>query len=197
MTKIEKILIALVFVAFFTLVVFLWGYNVGLRHERENRAFSETLTEQVDTTTVTEVKEVTAPKETAKTTISEVAVPTPKDTTALPVEQKVYRDSSFTAYVSGVEVPGVEPKLDSIQIRTETKYIDRVVTRTVTEPVKKNHIGIELAGGTDFSRLCYLPLEAVYYHDEKFFSVGVGAGYDFMSKKPVVEAKFKINIFNF
>lgn len=56
----------------------------------------------------------------------------------VPVSQKTYSDSLYTAWVSGYE-----PHLDSIKIYNRTQYI----TRTITKQPKRSHFGIGLQGG--------------------------------------------------
>lgn len=56
----------------------------------------------------------------------------------VPVSQKTYSDSLYTAWISGYE-----PHLDSIKIYNHTQYI----TRTITKQSKRSHFGIGLQGG--------------------------------------------------
>lgn len=53
----------------------------------------------------------------------------------VPVEQKVYEDSTFTAYVSGVR-----PRLDSIRVYQKTEFFER--TREITK-YKKWTFGLQ------------------------------------------------------
>lgn len=61
------------------------------------------------------------------------------DSVLIPITQKVYEDSLYTAYVSGYR-----PCLDSITVRERitTQYVYETRTR-----VKKNRIGVGLVGG--------------------------------------------------
>ncbi len=77
-----------------------------------------------------------------------------RDTTiqgvTLPIEQKVYKDDDYTAYVSGVA-----PQLDSIQVFPKTIYQDRLINteKKVPYPVKDTkRWGIGLSVGYGFSR---------------------------------------------
>lgn len=56
----------------------------------------------------------------------------------VPIEQVVYRDTSYTAWVSGYH-----PALDSIQIFQQTKVVE--VTRTISE--KPKHWGVGVSAG--------------------------------------------------
>ena len=73
-------------------------------------------------------------------TDSLVLIDTINNTVALPVEQKIYKDSNYTAYISGFY-----PKLDSISVynRMETKYI----TIQNTYKVKRWGLGIQVGYG--------------------------------------------------
>lgn len=55
----------------------------------------------------------------------------------VPREQKVYEDSTYTAYVSGVK-----PKLDSIRVYQTTKLIERTIKET-----KVRHWSYGIQGG--------------------------------------------------
>ena len=80
-------------------------------------------------------------------------------------EQKVYADSTYTAYVSGYQ-----PNLDSIEVypKTVTKIITNDITKTVTK-VKKPKWAISVGGG-------------VGYNGKIEPYVGVNAGYVIWSK---------------
>lgn len=58
----------------------------------------------------------------------------------IPIVQKRYEDSLYTAWVSGFE-----PKLDSIRIYTPE--IQTTVTRTVYEPTPLLTLGVQVGGG--------------------------------------------------
>ena len=59
--------------------------------------------------------------------------------TALPIESKVYKDSSYTAYISGYNA-----QLDSIYIRNPTTYI---TTNTVKIITRNKRFNIGVIGG--------------------------------------------------
>lgn len=56
--------------------------------------------------------------------------------TALPIESKVYKDSSYTAYISGYNA-----QLDSIYIRSPTTYITTNTEKIITRN-KRFNIGV-------------------------------------------------------
>ena len=77
-----------------------------------------------------------------------------RDTTingqSVTIEQKVYKDDDYTAYVSGVA-----PQLDSIQVFPKTIYQDRLINteKKVPYPVKDTkRWGVGLSVGYGFSR---------------------------------------------
>lgn len=74
-------------------------------------------------------------------------LPTPQDTTPLPIEKKVYDDS-----ISTIQISGIQPKIDKIEyhIPQKTVYVDKVVE---VPQVKK------------------------WYEDRFIFSAGVYTGY--------------------
>ena len=80
-----------------------------------------------------------------------------RDTLYLPIEQKVYKDSNYTAWVSGYH-----PKLDSIYIRENTLIKE---VKNVYKP-KRWGIGLQLGYG-------YNGLNVAPY-------VGVGVSYNFI-----------------
>lgn len=61
-----------------------------------------------------------------------------------PIVQKVYGDSTYTAYVSGPKFGSVGPQLDSINVRQ--MYVTREITNTVVER-KHWHFGIGTGAG--------------------------------------------------
>lgn len=65
-------------------------------------------------------------------TDSVVRVDTVTKEVIIPISQKVYKDSSYTAWVSGYR-----PRLDSI------KVVNSVVTRNVVRPAKRLGVGIQ------------------------------------------------------
>lgn len=85
--------------------------------------------------------------------------------TILVKEQKVYSDSTYTAWVSGYQT-----NLDSIEVyqRTVTNYITNEVTKTVTK-IKKPKWVISVGGG-------------IGYNGKVEPYVGLNAGYVIWSK---------------
>ena len=62
----------------------------------------------------------------------------------IPIEQKIYSDSSYTAFVSGYNA-----QLDSIHIRSPTTIINREIERVITHTkIKRFNIG--LIGGVGY-----------------------------------------------
>ena len=85
--------------------------------------------------------------------------------TILIKEQKVFKDSTYTAWVSGYQ-----PELDSIEVypKTVTNYITTEVTKTVTKTKKPKWV-ISVGGG-------------VGYNGKIEPYVGLNAGYVIWSK---------------
>lgn len=77
-----------------------------------------------------------------------IPVPGPRDTITLhdsidvpiPIMQKRYEDSLYTAWVSGYE-----PNLDSIDLRLPT--ITETVTKTIVKPSPLITVGLQVGGG--------------------------------------------------
>lgn len=86
------------------------------------------------------------------------AVPgdTVRDTVYLPITQKIYKDSLYTAYVSGYRA-----KLDSIEVYSKTR------TMFVREQAKRKRFGLGVQAGYGFSGNKVSPY------------VGVGVSYSF------------------
>ena len=73
-------------------------------------------------------------------------VPSVSQQIALPVEQKRYDDSLYTAWVSGYR-----PSLDSIEIRVPE--VTRTVTKTIVKTAPRVSVGVQVGGGVGvFSR---------------------------------------------
>lgn len=60
----------------------------------------------------------------------------------LPITQRIYKDSNYTAWVSGYQ-----PKLDSIHTYNKMVYTTRTIERTVTKPPNRWGIGINAGYG--------------------------------------------------
>ena len=89
-----------------------------------------------------------------------VPVPVPgdtvRDTLHLPITQKIYKDSLYSAYVSGYRA-----KLDSIEVYSKTRTV------FVRERVKRKRFGLGVQAGYGFSGNKLTPY------------VGVGVSYSF------------------
>lgn len=73
-------------------------------------------------------------------TVASVCIVGDSATVTLPVEQRVYQDSLYTAYVSGYR-----PRLDSILLRLPHTYT--TVTRTVNKAARRWAIGPTVGAG--------------------------------------------------
>ena len=81
---------------------------------------------------------------------------TVRDTVYLPITQKIYKDSLYTAYVSGYRA-----KLDSIEVYSKTRTV------FVRERAKRKRFGLGVQAGYGFSGNKVSPY------------VGVGVSYSF------------------
>jgi hypothetical protein len=70
----------------------------------------------------------------------------------LPITQRVYRDSSYTAWVSGYK-----PSLDSIHTYNKMVYTTRTIERTITKPPRKWGIGINAGYGYGINSKLFEP----------------------------------------
>lgn len=99
----------------------------------------EAKTVKTDTLYIRDTIEVEVPKDSIvyrdRKVTDTLYLPTPKDTTPLPIEQKHYVDTLADIYISGYE-----PNIDSINyhIPTKTIYVDRVVEKQQKDPWHKN-----------------------------------------------------------
>ena len=92
-----------------------------------------------------------------------IKVPVPQSDTvhdsievSVPIVQKRYEDSLYTAWVSGYE-----PALDSIDLRLPT--IKETITKTITKPSPLVNFGVQIGGGYGV------------IHRQPDFYIGVGA----------------------
>lgn len=60
---------------------------------------------------------------------------------SLPIVQKTYADSTYTAYVSGIKY-GSYPSLDSLRIKERTIYQTVTVTKDLQRKQKRFHVGV-------------------------------------------------------
>lgn len=79
-------------------------------------------------------------KELDPDTVASVCIMGDSATVTLPVEQRVYKDSLYTAYVSGYR-----PRLDSITIRLPHTYT--TVTKMASKPTTRWVVGPTVGGG--------------------------------------------------
>lgn len=89
-------------------------------------------------------------------------------TDSLPIVQKTYADSTYTAYVSGIKY-GVYPCLDSIRIKERTVYQTVTITKDLRRKQKRVHVG--LMGGYGYG---FTSKQAEPY-------IGIGVGYSIFS----------------
>jgi hypothetical protein len=73
-------------------------------------------------------------------TVATVSITGDSATVTLPIEQRVYEDSLYTAYLSGYR-----PRLDSISLRMPHTYT--TITKTVKGPAKRFAIGPTIGAG--------------------------------------------------
>ena len=136
------------------LIAFTLGFYLG-----RDKTGGERVKERVKTEVVTKydtIKDV-APDPVHDTIIkwqvARVPIDHPRDCTKtiggadsanvrLPISQRVYRDSSYTAWVSGYK-----PSLDSIHTYNKMVYTTRTIERTITKPPRKWGIGINAGYG--------------------------------------------------
>lgn len=141
------------------------GYNAGRRGAKSGSG----VTVVTDTLTVHDTVRVIEPKEIRKTLVKTIYVPavdtlTLHDTlyVSLKREQRTYADSTYTAYVSGVR-----PRLDSIFVYPETRYINTTV-ETVKNP-KAKRWGVGVTAGYGISTRGFVPY------------VGIGLSYNLIT----------------
>lgn len=128
------------------LAAFLIGALVsGLLVKGHFKAILDNIKPEVVVETIHDTLRVTEPVFVASKPIHDsIPVPVPypvavHDTLYLPKEQKVYADSTYKAWVSGVS-----PRLDSIYVFPTTK----IITNTVPVPVvKKQRLTFSIQGG--------------------------------------------------
>lgn len=103
----------------------------------------EAKTVKTDTLYICDTIEVEVPKDSIvyrdRKVTDTLYLPTPQDTTPIPIEQKHYKDTLADIWVSGYE-----PMVDSIHhhIPTKTIYVDRVVEKQQKDPWHKNRFVI-------------------------------------------------------
>lgn len=150
----------------FLAVPFMAGWQMGERRAFARfRPHTDTLYIPRDTTITKTVivEKWRVKKDTVR--LANVGIPASGDSTAaadsalveVPIEQKIYQDSLYTAWVSGFR-----PALDSIRLRQPTI----VITQTVREPsAKVGHFGWGVTAGP-----------SIIYSDRLRAGIGVTAG---------------------
>ena len=137
-----------------------------------NGGMGDTISVRVDTIsdTIIVLRRDTVPVEKERRVVSYVRIPVyvPPDsivndsgTITLPVVQKTYSDdSTYTAYVSGVEYDSL-PRLDSIITRLPT--VTNTITKTVTiqKPMRRWNVGVQAGYGYGFSHKGFEPYVGV------------------------------------
>lgn len=104
----------------------------------------------------------------------------------LPVETKEYRDSNYTAWVSGIY-----PSLDSICVYKKIEYVRE--TRTVTNEIiqKDNRVHFYVGGGIDKYSDKYTPQISVFGAKNNIL---VGCNIGLVDKYPVYGIKINYKI---
>ena len=86
----------------------------------------------------------------------------------IPILQRVYRDSTYTAYVSGYK-----PSLDSITIRQKTMFVNTITTETATTNRSRWVITVGLNVGIGY----VAPFNSSAGTIGMYTGIGVGLGY--------------------
>jgi len=113
--------------------------------------------------------------------------------------QKHYSEPQFEAWVSGLQLGGIGPALDSAKVANTTQ----IITQTVEQPVKKFkplRIGAEgfvtVVPRKESPGLTYGPAGYIKYKGD-FFELKGWSGYDFAGKTAVFGATAAIDILQF
>ena len=158
--KILAVIVVLIF-------VFMQGWLASKRHY-EGDTYTKTVIDTVRVTVYDTVR-VTQPFPKDSIIIRYETIPvfvadTITDTIFydLPIEQKVYGDSVYTAWISGFH-----PNLDSIYIRRRTEYQTIYKTNTIYKKTKRWGVGLQAGYG--------------YSHNEFNPYIGIGVSYNVFS----------------
>lgn len=180
------------------------------RNNLEDRIRAEIVAELVahpDTIRITDTVKIfqpmPAPDPRVDTVIIYVTPPGDTGKTPVPVQaervQKHYTEPQFEAWVSGLQLGGIAPALDSIKVPTTTQ----IITQTVAEPTKRAkplRIGAEgfvtVVPGKDRTGLTYGPAGYIKYKGN-FFELKGWGGYDFAAKSAMFGASASIDILQF
>ena len=113
---------ALIFILLFAccIVSFLGGYDYASKHCYNVRTVTDTIIERDTITAIpdTVFRTVALGEKTVKVVIHDTLCKTDTVTVSLPFVQKQYKDSSYSAWISGYE-----PSLDSIRVFPKTTII--------------------------------------------------------------------------
>lgn len=115
-----------------------------------------------------------------------------KDTVYVPIGwvQHRYDSPDYMAWVSGYEIGGRGPQLDSIWVYPETRY----VTRTVRPAERKNSIALE--SSASWCGSMSLTVSAEYEHSWRWCYVGAGVGYDIVTRSPYIAVRAGVPIWS-
>ena len=142
-------LIGIYLISVIAIVCWLIGSCRGCSSDKEER---DTVIVVKHDTIVTEIHD-TLPVERERKVVRYISIPChhdSKDNDSMPeimmevIQKKYSDDSTYTAYVSGVEVDDL-PKLDSINVKQ--RIITYTITETITIQPKKKHWHFGLQGG--------------------------------------------------
>lgn len=79
----------------------------------------------------------------------------------LPVIQREYSDSTYTAWVSGVQVDTIYPRLDSIQVRERIINKETIITNTIRKKTSRWSMGLQGGYGYGFQYKGFEPYVGV------------------------------------
>lgn len=135
--------IALLFIAFYFFVL--------LKNDKSEEVKTKVVERvKIDTLKIFDTIRINKPVLVRATTLRKDTIYLTKDVyidsskVVLPIEQKIYSDSSYTAFVSGYRAV-----LDSIHIRSPTTIINREIERVITQ-TKRKHFNIGVLGGLGY-----------------------------------------------
>lgn len=121
--KIYKVFIYVLSVFFLVMIFFIIFDNKTSQNAKKGANIKS-----IDTVVVRDTLKIEIPIEKIKykdrKVIDTLYLPTPQDSTLLPIEEKVYQDS-----ISTIQISGYKPKIDKIEyhIPQKTVYVDKVV----------------------------------------------------------------------
>ena len=112
--------LTLIFLIACCIISFLGGYDYASKHCYNVRTVTDTIIERETITTIpdTVYREVALGEKMVKVIIHDTLCKTDTVTISLPFVQKQYKDSSYSAWISGYE-----PSLDSIRVFPKTTII--------------------------------------------------------------------------